>query len=107
MPTGNGEEVALPRGGGGTFVPQTCCAGVTWGRVGYPPPGLIFYPTHGGVKIVSGGWSDLTSHPGTPLPGIGAAIGVLGRIPGKSCCLTQPQKGNLDKALHISSYLNH
>ena len=65
------------------FGAQTCCTKVTWGRGGYLSPGSQFYPTCGGAQSESGGWSDLTPLPGTPLPGTGYSISVLGRRPGK------------------------
>ena len=64
---------------------QTCLPGGTWGRVGYPSPGSQWCPARGGVQSESGGWSNSTPHPGTPLPVTGSATGVSGKRPGKSC----------------------
>ena len=68
----------------GPAVVQTCHTGCTWGRGVYLTPGSQLYHALGSAKTESGGWSGLTPHPGTPLPGTGALISVLGRRPDKS-----------------------
>ena len=58
-----------------------------WGHLGwggYLPPGSQLCPARGGGKSESGGWSGLTPHPGTPLPGTGSSMSVLGRRPSES-----------------------
>ena len=72
--------------GSGRWVPcetQTCCTWGTGDKVGYPPPGSQLCSAHGGAQSKPRGWSGLKFHPGTPIPGTGAATDVLVKIPGK------------------------
>ena len=59
---------------------QICFTKRTSGRGGYLHTGSQLHPTRRGAQIESGGLSVLTPHPGTPIPGTVALIGVLGRI---------------------------
>ena len=45
----------------------------TWGKVGYHPRESILCPTCGGAQSEPGGWSNLKSHPGTPISVTGSA----------------------------------
>ena len=69
---------------------QTCRTWGTGGKVGYPPPGSQFFTAHDGAQSKPRGWTGLTPHTGTPLPGTGSATFVSGRRPGKS---GPPQEG--------------
>ena len=60
----------------GTCAAQTCTTWGTGSKVGYSPPGPQLCHAHGGVQGEPRGWSDLKPHPGTPLPGNGAATDV-------------------------------